>query len=279
MQRQWVESPYFGCMDIYHEQSNYNLPGHVNMADPLLFWSIIVISAFFVGSGKGGMPMIAMLSVPIMSLVIPPMQGAALLLPVYIISDIAGLLIYRKSYSRINLIILGPAAAVGIFIGWLMADQTDDNFIRIIIGCVGLAFLVMQQYSRLFGTNAAKPADLPRGLFWGAISGFTSFVSHAGGPAFQLYVLPQKLSKLKFAGTSTILFAAINLMKLPPYIEMGLIEFEAMTKVTILAPVAILGAIFGYKVTTFIPQQAFFIVVEIALLIISLNLIRVGMEW
>jgi uncharacterized membrane protein YfcA len=249
------------------------------MTDPYLFWGTAIIAAFFVGSGKGGMPMIAMLSVPTMSLVMPPMLGAALLLPVYIISDVAGLWIYRKSYSLRNLIILAPAAAVGIGIGWLLAGQTDDNVVRIIVGCVGLTFLAMRQYGRLSGTMIARTADLLPGLFWGAVSGFTSFVSHAGGPAFQLYVLPQKLSKLEFAGTSTILFATINLMKVPPYLELGLIEFENMTKVTILAPVAILGAIFGYKVLTLIRQRMFFIIVEVALFVISINLIRVGVSW
>jgi len=54
------------------------------------------------------------------------------------------------------------------------------------------------------------------GLFWGTLSGFTSFISHAGAPPYQVYVLPQQLPKTVFAGTATLVFAAINLAKVLP---------------------------------------------------------------
>jgi uncharacterized membrane protein YfcA len=208
----------------------------------------------------------------------PPMQGAALLLPVYLVSDVVGLWIYRHSFSRRNLAILIPAAAIGVFIGWLLAGRTDENMVRVIVGCVGLTFLVMRQWSRLSGQRDPRPADIPRGLIWGSVSGFTSFVSHAGGPAFQLYVLPQQLPKLTFAGTSTILFAIINLMKVPPYLSLGLIEWGDLRTVAVMSPVAVLGALVGYRLIKLIPQRAFYIIVELALLLISVNLIRVGLS-
>ncbi|NNE89768.1 MAG: sulfite exporter TauE/SafE family protein [Silicimonas sp.] len=248
------------------------------MTEPQLFWVAAFAAAFFVGGSKGGLPMIALLSVPTMSLVMPPMLGAALLLPVYLISDVYGVWIYRQSYSKRNLAILIPAGAIGIVAGYLLAGRTDENVVRIVIGCVGLAFLAMRLRSRFLGRSEPKPADVPRGLFWGAVSGFTSFVSHAGGPAFQLYALPQQMPKMMFAGTSTILFAVINLMKVPPYLALGLIGRSEMGTVLILAPVAIFGAWLGYRITRIIPERIFFTIVEIALFIISVNLIRVGLS-
>lgn len=248
------------------------------MTDQILFWIVACISAFFVGSGKGGLPMVAILSVPIMSLIMSPMQGAALLLPVYLVSDVYGIWIYRKSYSIRNLFILIPAAAIGVFAGWLFAGDTDEDVVRIIIGCVGLTFLAMRQWGRLGGRRDPRLADVPRGLFWGSVSGFTSFVSHAGGPAFQLYVVPQQLPKMMFAGTSTILFALINWMKVPPYLALGLIDWSDWRIVAILSPVAIFGAWFGYRMTRLIPQNVFFVIVEVALFLISINLIRVGLD-
>ena len=246
-------------------------------ADPVVFWLAAFAAAFFVGGSKGGLPMIALLSVPTMSLVMSPMQGAALLLPVYLISDIYGIWIYRHSYSAINLKILIPAAAIGVFAGFLLAGRTDENVVRVVIGCIGLAFLSMRLRIRFMGKSTPRPADVPRGMLWGSVSGFTSFVSHAGGPAFQMYVLPQQLPKMAFAGTSTILFAAINLMKVPPYLALGLIEWGDMRIVATLAPVAIFGAWLGYRITKLIPEKIFFAIVEIALLLISINLIRVGL--
>ena len=90
---------------------------------------------------------------------------------------------------------------------------------------------------------------MPRGVFWGTVAGFTSFVSHSGAPPFQMYVLPQKLEKLAFAGTATILFAIINLAKLVPYWELD--SFSAIDPKLPLAalPVGILGTYVGAKLT------------------------------
>lgn len=248
------------------------------LTDPALFWVAALASAFFVGASKGGLPIIALLSVPTLSLVMSPMQGAALLLPVYLVSDVFGIWIYSASFSRRNLVILIPAAALGVFAGWLLAGDTDEDVVRIMIGCVGLTFLAMRQRSRYLGDRNPKTANIGRGLIWGSVSGFTSFVSHAGGPAYQLYVLPQQLSKLVFAGTATILFALINIMKVPPYLALGLIEWGDMRIIAILSPMAIFGAWIGYLLTKLIPQPTFFIFVEIALFLVSVNLIRVGLQ-
>lgn len=241
------------------------------------FWGVALLSAFLVGAGKGGLPMVALLSVPTLSLVMPPMLGAALLLPVYLISDAYGIYIYRRAFSRRNLLILTPAAALGIAVGFLMADTISDDAVRVVIGCVGLMFLAMRLASRLRGAEEARPADVPRGILWGSVSGFTSFVSHAGAPAFQLYALPQKMPKLTFAGTSTILFALVNWMKVPPYMTLGLLQWADLRIVAVLAPAAMIGAWLGYRLIVLVPERVFFIVIEIALLVISLNLIRIGL--
>ncbi len=246
-------------------------------SDPLFFWAAAIAAAFFVGGSKGGLPMIALLSVPTMSLVMPPMQGAALLLPVYLVSDVYGIWIYRHFYSKRNLAILIPAAAIGVLVGYLMAGRTDENMVRVVIGCIGLTFLAMRMRMRFMGKSTPRHADIPRGLILGSVSGFTSFVSHAGGPAYQMYALPQQLPKLMFAGTSTILFATINLMKVPPYIALGLIHWGELSTIAALFPVAIFGTWVGYRITRIIPERIFYIIVEIALFLISINLIRVGL--
>src|SRR3546814_8322223 len=64
-----------------------------------------------------------------------------------------------------------------------------------------------------------READVPRGLVFGLLPGFTSFVAHAGAPPYQMYVVPQRLEKMAYAGTSTILFAIVNAAKLVPRSE------------------------------------------------------------
>nr|WP_216366892.1 sulfite exporter TauE/SafE family protein [Halovulum dunhuangense] len=235
------------------------------------------MGAFFVGAGKGGVPVVAFLSVAMMSLIMPPLEAAALLLPIYILSDAYGVWLYRREYSRRNMAILIPAAALGILLGWVVADMTDENMVRIAVGAIGLYYLATRLRSMIAGPPAPRAATVPRGVIWGGVCGFTSFVAHAGGPPFQAYVLPQNLPKMVFAGTSTIVFAAINLMKLPPYVALGLLDLSDLRVGAVLAPMALFGAWAGYRLTRLLPERLFFALVELALLAISLQLVYAGL--
>ena len=238
----------------------------------LLFILIAGLSAFLVGASKGGLPMVGVLGVPLLALVMPPVAAAALLLPVYIVSDMVGLWAYRKEYSARNLLILVPAMIFGVGLGWATAKITEEWMVTLLVGVVGLYYCASVILRK---ANAPpKPADVPRGVFWGMIAGFTSFVSHTGGPPYQAYVLPQKLPKMMFAGTSTIVFAIINLVKLVPYWALGQFNPTNLEVAALLSPIAIAGALIGYKLTAILPEGLFYRLVEVALFVISLKLIH-----
>jgi uncharacterized membrane protein YfcA len=242
------------------------------LGHPAEFWLLAVIATMFVGAGKGGLPLIGLLSVPVMSLVMPTTMAAGLLLPLYVISDMYGLWLFRREYSKRNLIILGITGTVGVGIGWITASITNEDVIKFVVGAFGLAYIVMVLLTAK-NDRPPQPASVPRGIFWGVITGFTSFASHSGGPPFQIYVLPQKLSKMVFSGTSTILFAYLNFIKLLPYWQLGQINSGSLEIGLYLAPVSLVGAWLGYKLITLIPQDLFFRVVEVALFIVSAKLI------
>jgi uncharacterized protein len=239
------------------------------------FFILAGIATFFVGASKGGLPLIGMLGVPLLALQISPVVAAGLLLPIYIISDMYGLWIYRRSYDTRNIGILVPAAAIGIAVGWATASITSDDMVTILVGVIGLAYCA-DAILKARRNLPPRPADVPRGLFWGSIAGFTSFVSHAGAPPYQMYVLPQRLEKMVYAGTTTIIFAIVNLMKLPPYWFLGQVNLASLETALYLSPIAILGAYVGYRLAKVIPQGLFFRFVELALFFVSLKLIYDG---
>ena len=239
------------------------------------FFILAGIATFFVGASKGGLPLIGMLGVPLLALQISPVVAAGLLLPIYIISDMYGLWIYRRSYDTRNIGILVPAAAIGIAVGWATASITSDDMVTMLVGVIGMAYCA-DAILKARRNLPPRPADVPRGLFWGSIAGFTSFVSHAGAPPYQMYVLPQRLEKMVYAGTTTIIFAIVNLMKLPPYWFLGQVNLASLETALYLSPIAILGAYVGYRLTKVIPQGLFFRFVELALFFVSLKLIYDG---
>lgn len=242
------------------------------MTEPLSLVILVLLAAFVVGMSKGGLPAVGTLGVPVLALAMPPVAAAALLLPIYIVTDWVGLYLYRHSYSARNLRILIPAGLVGVLFGWAIASHVSDSFVGLLVGLTGIGFC-LNTWLRGRSDAPPRPADVPRGVFWGSIAGFTSFVSHSGAPPFQMYVLPQKLEKLAFAGTATILFAVINVAKLVPYWELN--SFGNIDpKLPLLAlPVGIAGTWVGAKLTRIMPDKLFFTLVQWALLVVSLKLV------
>ena len=230
-----------------------------------------------VGLSKGGLPTIGMLSVPILSLFMSPINALVMLLPIYIISDMVGLWLYRKNFSAINLKILIPAGLGGVLVGWLTASLVSDAAVKMMVGLMGVGF-VLNAWIKRKNEQAASPASWGRGSLWGAVAGFASFISHAGGPPFQVYLLPQKLPKIVFAGTSTLFFTAINLVKLAPYHQLRPYDTEQMMGAVVLIPFALIGTVVGAYLTRKIADEWFFKAVQIGLLAISLKLIADALQ-
>ena len=231
-----------------------------------------VLASLLVGLAKGGLTMVGVLGTPILALVISPVQAAALLLPIYVVSDMVGLWSYRREFDRRNLAIVLPAAIGGILIGWATASLISERMVGLMIGVLGIGFCINAWRLRRT-VIVAKPADIPRGLFWGTLTGFSSFVSHSGGPPFQIYVLPQQLPKAVFAGTTTIAFAVINAVKLVPYWALGQLSTSNLRTSSLLIPVAVAGALAGVRLVRVLPQRTYFGFVYVMLFAVSIKLV------
>lgn len=241
----------------------------------LAFWAAAGMAALLVGVSKGGLPMVGILSVPVLSLVISPVTAAGLLLPVYVVSDMFGLWAYRRDFDARVLAILVPATTVGIFAGYMTARIVSEPFVTLLVGVIGLAYCLNLVLRRNVAA-APRPARVGPGLFWGVITGFVSFVSHSGGPPYQVYTLPLGLRKAVFAGTSTILFAYVNAVKLVPYYLLGQFSAENLHVAVMLMPVAALAVLAGVRVVRLLPEALFFRLVTWALVIVSVKLIWDG---
>jgi uncharacterized membrane protein YfcA len=230
---------------------------------------LAILAAFIVGLSKGGLANVGSAAVPIMALVMSPIAAAAMLLPIYIISDVVGVWLYRRRYSVRNLAILIPAGLVGVLVGWAFAARMSDAVAGLLVGVIGIGFCLNYWLRK---NGPVRKADVPRGLFWGVLTGFTSFITHSGAATFQVYTLPQRMEKLTFAGTSTILFATINAAKLLPYWELQQMDLR-LSVIGLLAPTAIVGAFAGSYIARWMRPETFFQFVQIALFLVSLKLV------
>lgn len=235
-------------------------------------FGLAALAALLVGSSKGGLPAVGMLAVPVLSLGMSPVLAAGLLLPIFVVSDVAGLWLYRRDYSAANVRILVPAGMAGVLVGWLTASWVSDRAITLLIALVGLGFC-LSLWLRKNRDAPALPPQRAKGWFWGTVAGFTSFISHAGAPPFQVYMLPQQLPKAEFAGTATIVFAVINAAKIIPYQNLRPYSVEGLSYAAALVPFALAGALSGAYLTRRASQVWFYRLVQVSLFGVSLKLL------
>lgn len=210
------------------------------------FYAVAVPAVILVGLSKGGFGgAMALLGVPLMALVISPVQAAAIMLPILIVMDAVSLWSWRGSYDSRTLRIMLPAGLVGIGLGWLTAAYVTVPMVRLIVGLVALAFTLRYLWLRYVGEPGARPHRPWSGRFWGLVTGFTSFVSHAGGPPYQMYALPLRQDPRIYTGTSVIFFSVVNVVKLVPYFALGQFDSANLATSAVLLPLAPVATLAG----------------------------------
>ncbi|MCW2306152.1 sulfite exporter TauE/SafE family protein [Rhodobium gokarnense] len=247
------------------------------ISDPMFYWAAVP-AVLLVGLSKGGFGgSFALLGTPLMALVIPPLQAAGIMLPILVAMDIVALTAYRRRFDKRTIAILVPAGVIGVTIGWLTAAMITAAHVRLIVGTIGLWFTLDYLLKRK-GERAPAEHNIAKGGFWGTVAGFTSFVSHAGGPPFQMYALPLKLEPVLFAGTSAIFFASVNAVKLVPYFALGQFSTQNLTTSAVLLPLAPIGVMSGVWLVKRIPMKPFYRIVYSAVFLVSCKLIWDGIS-
>lgn len=246
--------------------------------DPV-FYLVALPAVILVGLSKGGFGgAMALLGVPLMALVVSPVQAAAILLPILIVMDIVSLWAWRGHYDGRTLRIMLPGAMAGIAIGWLTAAVVTAGMVRLIVGVVALGFFLRWACQSLRSHPAAAAHNPIAGVFWSTVSGFTSFVAHAGGPPYQVYALPLKHDPKIFTGTSVIYFAVVNAVKLAPYFALGQFDATNLTASLVLVPVAPLATLAGAWIVRRMKPEVFYPFMYAMVLIISIKLISDGVS-
>ncbi len=222
------------------------------------FYAAAVPAVLVAGISKGGFGGgVGFVSVPLMAMAISPIQAAAVMLPVLCLMDVFGLWAYRATWDRRNVAIMVPGALAGIAVGALTFRYLDDDLVRLMIGTIAVVFALYYWFG---GARARRqrPASIGVGGLWSAVAGFTSFVAHAGGPPVQVYLLPQRMDKTLFVGTTVIFFFVVNYAKLVPYAMIGQFSAENLATALVLAPLAPIGMGLGIRLHDVVSQALFY---------------------
>lgn len=242
----------------------------------LYFWTIAVAAVFIVALSKSGlMGSLGMVAVPMLALVMPPRDAAGMMLPLLLVMDVIAIWTYRKDADWRILRIMLPGAFFGTLLGWALWTIVSDAMVLLFVGVITLLF-VLDSLLPLRKRLEGLPPSKPWGAFWGGFAGFTSFVSHTGGPPFQIYVLPQRLTPVLYSGTSAFFFAIVNTAKLIPYFFLGQLSVSNLTIGLILTPVAIAGMLLGVFLVRRISVKLFYQLAYWLVFLLALKLIYDG---
>ena len=222
------------------------------------FYAMAVPAVILAGLSKGGFGGgISMIGFLLLTLAVPPLQAAAIMLPILIVMDVVGLIAWRGIYEKRCLVILLPAGLCGIGVGWAAAAFVSNDMIRLMVGVVALIF-VADYGLRGKRRDIARAHNRPKGMFWGAVSGFTSFICNVGGPPFHMYMLPLRLDPKLLAGTTIIFFAVVNAVKVGPYLLLGQFSPASLATSAVLLPLAPLATLVGVKLVKAINPAVFY---------------------
>lgn len=247
------------------------------LADPATL-AVLLVAVVLLGMAKGGLAGVGALATPLAALVLPPAIAAALLLPILIVQDVISVWSFRRTWDGRIVGWMLPGAALGILAGYVFADQVDEAKLMAALGAITLAFGVYRLWVERGGRIvAASTSPGWVGSLFGALTGFTSQIAHAGGPPFQMWVTPRKLPHLSFIGTSAILFAAINWIKVPAYVALGAFPREVLVAAALLMPLAVVSTLLTIRWLKRIDGARFYLLIYLLMILLGTKLLWDGL--
>lgn len=245
------------------------------MIDDPAFYLAAIPAVILMGLAKGGFAGIGALAIPLLALVVSPIQGAAITLPILMIQDVISLQAYWRQWDRRNLAVLLPGATLGILLGYLLAVHIDDGAFYLALGLITIIFALRNLFAK---DMTPRKGGKISGTLWGVSAGFTSMIANAGGPPFQMYVLPQRLPRDIFVGTSIAFFAVVNWIKVPGFIALGEFTPQNLWTTAVLIPLAVVSTWAGVWLVRRTSNETFYRIIYWLMVLVGLKLVHSGIE-
>ncbi len=248
-------------------------------AYPAGFLVALALVIVIAGIGKGAFGQgTAGLSVPLLAMFIAPAEAAGIMLPLLCLMDVFGVHAYKRAWSRADLKALLPGAVVGIAVGGIAFGTLSPNAVRLVIGAISVVFALnawfrfTERIARFLARTEGPPGRVAA-LVWGAMSGFTSTLAHAGGPPYAIYMLGRGVDKTVFVATSSVFFFAVNYLKLVPYYFLGQLNVGNLGTALVMAPLVPLAVWLGVWLHRRLSQAAFMQVTYTLLFVTGVKLV------
>jgi uncharacterized membrane protein YfcA len=239
------------------------------------FFAMAIPAVVFAGMSKGGFgAAVSFAATPFLTLILTPGQAIGLMLPLLIVMDVTAMRIYWGKWDLKVALRFIYGAVLGIVVAGLIYRYANPDIFRLLIGLMAIGFVAFQAAKARGWIKAPEREMGPvESAVWGSIGGFTSFVSHAGGPPASIYLLSQNLDKVTYQATSVLMFFSINMLKVIPYALLGIFSAETFKADILLIPASIVGVLIGVYLHKRISEAHFFAITYVFLLITGAKLV------
>jgi uncharacterized protein len=238
------------------------------------FYAVAIAAITLVGLAKGGLSGMGAAGMPMLALVMDPVNAAGMLLPILLVQDVVGVWAFRKTFDTRLLIAMLPGALVGIFLGWWFASVVSSASIGAVVGAISILFGSYQLLARRgIAPTISRPLPNWFGALFGMASGFTSQVAHAGGPPYQMWTLSKGLPHVTYAGTAAIYFAVLNWVKVPAYLALGQINASTLTLSALSLPLAMISTFAGVWLVRHMDMSRFYTIIYLMMIVVGVKLV------
>eukprot|EP00747_Dinoflagellata_sp_TGD_P207442 gnl/TRDRNA2_/TRDRNA2_81017_c0_seq1.p1 gnl/TRDRNA2_/TRDRNA2_81017_c0~~gnl/TRDRNA2_/TRDRNA2_81017_c0_seq1.p1 ORF type:complete len:334 (+),score=64.38 gnl/TRDRNA2_/TRDRNA2_81017_c0_seq1:79-1080(+) len=212
---------------------------------------LLLVLAFMMGLGKGGVPGSSTSSVAINSLYAPDGcldLATALQVPVTGLADCAVVLNFIRNAKWGVILKLLPPTGAGVALGSQLVGQLSAAQAKLLIGSILSGILLLNLSQELMARKKVKKDDdaAEEKPPWyaesfgfvcliGVTGGFATILTNSMGPMLNVFLLTLKLEPKAFVGTRATFFCTVNFVKIAQRLYFG----------TLSIPMLVLGSKYG----------------------------------
>ncbi len=243
------------------------------------FFAVAAPAVVFAGISKGGFGSgAAFAASSVLALVVEPGLALGIMLPMLMLIDLAALRPYWRKWRLREAMLMIAGGLPGVALGAALYRVASPDLLRVMIGVVSVGFVAWQlAIARRWIRVGALVMSDSAGAAIGVLAGFTTFISHAGGPPAAVFLLARKLNKTEYQATTVLIFWVLNIVKFVPYAYLGFFTWETFQANVWLAAFALLGTWIGVRAHRIVPEWLFFRLTYALLTVTGIKLIWDGL--
>ncbi|GDY27865.1 hypothetical protein AHAT_37550 [Agarivorans sp. Toyoura001] len=207
---------------------------------------ILHIVALLTGISKFSIGGMGALILPLLLIAYPDGQALAILIPMFLLTDLLTMTVYRTQIKWRILLRLLAFMVVGCAAGAALLSQLDPSKFTTAIGGIVLGMLFLSVYLERGKSQCMKHPNVAAGA--GIFGGFISMTANSAGPIISLYMMQQQLGKTSYVSTRAWVAGLVNVAKVPMLISIGLLNIETAKTSLNALPSLLVGCALGFLI-------------------------------